>query len=137
MNKMEKIINIRYANESDVDSIYYIYEKEGWISFNRDMVKSLVVDSNSVYLVVEKNNKIIGFSRYLTDNVLTVFLAEIIVDQKYRNQGIGKCMIDEIFKLNKNQRIELMTDNPKFYERLKFRKIGDAYRRYQNKDKKY
>ncbi len=134
---MEKIINIRYAKESDVDSIYYIYEKEGWLSFNKDMVKKLVVDSNSIYLVVEKDNQIIGFSRYLTDNVLTVFLAEIIVDQEYRNQGIGKCMVDEIFKLNKDQRIELITDNPKFYERLKFRKVGDAYRRYRKEDKGY
>ncbi len=46
-------------------------------------------------------------------------------------------MVDEIFKLNKDQRIELITDNPKFYENLKFRKIGSAYRRYKNESKRY
>lgn len=130
INLMGNNINIRNINESDVEGIYNIYKKEGWGSFDKNLVEKLIVNSISKFIVVTEGEKIIGFSRYLSDNVLTVFLAEIIVEKEYRNIGVGKAMIREIFNQNEGQRIELITDNPKFYEKLEFRKVGSGYRKY-------
>ncbi len=125
-------LRLRDIMVSDVDEIYNLYKLEGWNSFNKNLVEKLIGDAGSKWSVAEQDGEIVAFARYLTDNVLTVFLAEIIVKQAYRKQGIGKLIIDDIFAKNPNQRIELITDTPKFYERLKFRDVGKAYRRYQN-----
>lgn len=121
----------RDVKESDVDEIYHLYQLEGWASFDRGLVDKLVLSSDSMWVVAENQGEVLGFARYLTDGVLTVFLAEIIVKEEYRRMGIGEKMVERIFLENPKQRLELATDSPEFYEALKFRHIGRAYRRYK------
>ncbi len=121
---------LRNIKECDIEKIYKLYEMEGWKSFTLDLVKKFFSTSN--WVIVEDNDEIIAFARYITDSVLTVFLCEIIVHKDHRRKGIGKMIIDEIFEQHKDLRIELISDEDEFYQKLGFRNVGNGYRRYQS-----
>ena len=89
---------IRPASTKDCQAIYALYKNEKWISFTEEKVTSLFSTNLSHYLVVEENQKILGFARYLTDEVMTTFLAEIIIDKSHRRKRLGQQLIEEIHK---------------------------------------
>ncbi len=124
-------MKIRKAKESDIDDIYNIYKAEEWRPFidEKCLVEKLILDSNSKFIIAEADDQVIGFARYLTDNVFKVFLAEIIVDENHRKIGVGRAIIDAVSEQNKGLIIDLITDNPKFYQTLGFKKVGDGYRK--------
>ena len=81
-----------------LSSYYSLYQNEKWLSFTEEKVTSLFSTNLSHYLVLEEDQKILGFARYLTDLVMTTFLAEIIIDKSHRRKGLGQQLIEEIHK---------------------------------------
>ena len=71
---------------------------------------------------------IIAFLRYLTDDVLTTFIAEILVDKAFRGQGLGRLLVEEIMNLHPKTRLELISEADDFYDHLRFRNVGKGYR---------
>lgn len=120
------MLEIRRAIQSDVGLIFDLYHEEGWNSFSKSKIAELL--EKSLYLVVTKNEKIIAVARYLTDGIMTTFLAEILVSQAFRCQGLGKMLIEEIRKQTDGTRLELISEADEFYEHLGFRKVGTGYR---------
>lgn len=53
---------------------------------------------NSVVFGVysEDTNALIGMARVITDFATTFYLADVIIDEKYRGQGIGKKLLSTI-----------------------------------------
>jgi len=43
-------------------------------------------------------DKLVGIARYVTDFVYTTYLADLVVDDDYQRQGIGKQLIKELHK---------------------------------------
>ena len=84
---------IRPAITKDCQAIYSLYQNEKWISFTEEKVASLFSTNLSHYLVVEENQKILGFVRYLTDEVMTTFLAEIIIDKSHRRKKLEEFVV--------------------------------------------
>ena len=66
----------------------FIKMKNGFL-LQEEKVTSLFSTNLSHYLVVEENQKILGFARYLTDEVMTTFLAEIVIDKCHRRKDWG------------------------------------------------
>ena len=57
------------------------------------------VQNSLCYAVFDDTtNRIIAFSRIVTDYVSVFYLCDVIVDEKYRGQGIAKMMLDWIMK---------------------------------------
>jgi ribosomal protein S18 acetylase RimI-like enzyme len=88
-----------------------------------------------VYICATDNEKLIGYCSLTIKNSLWMLanignIDELVVDGKYRNQGIGKLLMNEIEKIAKNhdcKRIELdsafhRTKAHEFYEKLGFEK---------------
>lgn len=120
---------IRPASTKDCQAIYALYQNEKWISFTEEKVTSLFSTNLSHYLVVEENQKILGFARYLTDEVMTTFLAEIIIDNAYRRKGLGQQLIEEIHKKYPLTRIELISEVDGFYQTVGFKPVGTGFRK--------
>lgn len=118
---------IRPATHSDVAQLFNLYHREGWASFSEDKIAELL--EKSVYLVVTEDDKIIAFARYLTDGLMTTFLAEIMVSPACRGQGLGRVLIEEIKNQTHGTRLELISEVDGFYEQLGFRKVGQGYRK--------
>ena len=120
---------IRPASTNDCQAIYALYQNEKWISFTEEKVTSLFSTNLSHYLVVEENQKILGFARYLTDEVMTTFLAEIIIGKAYRGKGLGRRLIAEIHQKYPLTRIELISEVDGFYRSISFKPVGTGFRK--------
>lgn len=120
---------IRPASTNDCQAIYALYQNEKWFSFTEEKVTSLFSTNLSHYLVVEENQKILGFTRYLTDEVMTTFLAEIIIDKAYRGKGLGRRLIAEIHQKYPLTRIELISEVDGFYRSISFKPVGTGFRK--------
>lgn len=118
---------IRISKSEDTVQIFNLYRAESWQSFSMKVVESLLEKSD--YLVIEENGEIIGFVRYLTDNILTTFIAELVIKSDCRKQGFGTQLIDVVQKRHPHTRLELISEADTFYEAIGFRKVGTGYRR--------
>lgn len=116
----------RVANQLDVQQIFELYQTENWTTLSKMRVAKLL--ETTTYLVVEENGQIIAFARYLTDGVLTTFLAELLVVSHCRGQGIGQRLIDTIRMQAPETRLEAISEADEFYEKIGFRKVGQGYR---------
>jgi (aminoalkyl)phosphonate N-acetyltransferase len=132
------MIIIRNAEPKDLDSIYgFIGELENEV-FDFQLFKCIFEENlenlSYIYFVAESNEKVIGFISLHTQKLLhhcgvVGEIQEFYIDPNFRNQGIGKILIQEVkaySKANNLMSIEvttnkLRTENVQIYERLGFR----------------
>ena len=122
-------IRLRSAGVSDLEEIYGLYEAEQWTNFSKEKITRILEADASHYLVlVNDDDKIIGFIRYITDEVETTFVAELIVNKSYRRKGFGTRLVQEVFKRYPACRLELVSEQDSFYEKIGFVPIGSGLR---------
>jgi (aminoalkyl)phosphonate N-acetyltransferase len=132
------MIIIRNAEPKDLDSIYhFICNLENEV-FDFQLFKCIFDENlenpSFVYIVAESDKKVIGFISLHTQKLLhhcgvVGEIQEFYIDPNFRNQGIGKTLIQEVktyAKANNLMSIEvtsnkLRTENVQVYEHLGFR----------------
>ena len=97
--------NYHYVNEP------YIYEKTTGGSRTREYINSLINDNLNIFVVLEKEKEIIGFL-YAYEETKGHFpfhkkrkyivLDNIVIDEKYRNNGYGEKLLNYIIEYAKN-----------------------------------
>ena len=96
---MKKAIYIsRNRDEIPVDQVVELLHKTDWAA-NRDagqIEKS--IENSMCYGVFDANKQLIGFARIITDFVTTFYLMDVVIEEIYRGQGIGRLLMDEIMK---------------------------------------
>lgn len=117
----------------------------GKLNFNRfqEIYKLKLEDKNSYYIVAIKNGKILGILTSELQEKLhrqnkQLFIEDLIVDEAYRNQGIGKALMQNAVEYAKNNNCEVIEltsyiDNEKahkFYERNNFMKHSYKFKQY-------
>ena len=117
---------IRNATDNDIQTIYEIANEEGWQTFSVDKIRQLLMTSHII--VVEDNQEIVGYTRFLTDQNVTLYITEIIISKNHRKKGYAKASLNYLQNLYPTIRIELLSENNGFYEKLNFRNIGTGYR---------
>lgn len=119
-------MQIRNAIDLDVDALYKITQAEGWHTFTKELLSKLLMTSKII--VIEDNQELVGYTRFLTDEFLTLYITEIIVAKEYRSQGYGESMIKHLQETFPTVRIELLSQYNQFYKKLSFRSIGSGFR---------
>lgn len=78
------------------------------------------------------DNNVVGLVRALSDEKITTYIAEIIVDINYRGKGIGKALLEECHKLYPSTRFDLLSteDADEFYKNNKFRIVTGFRKSY-------
>ena len=74
----------------------------------------------------EKNNKLVGYLRLLTDKAYMFYILDVMVDPDYRKQGIGKKLIGLTVKHSKEEGfikifLTAIPGSEPFYEKFGFR----------------
>ncbi|MEO0143445.1 MAG: ribosomal protein S18-alanine N-acetyltransferase [candidate division WOR-3 bacterium] len=133
---------IREANNKDLLKIVEIekvsFGKGAWGLYF--LKKFLEVKFNKI--IVAENNEILGYCAF-SDEGDIIHIKSIAVHPDYRKMGIGKALLREIMKYQKDIYLEVRVSNEpaiRLYESLGFRKIAilksyysdgeDAYRYY-------
>lgn len=115
----------------DIDAVCLLLSKSYWASSRpRDVIiKSL---ENSLCFSLFYKDKQIGFIRVTTDCATFAYLCDVIIDENYRNNGLGKWFIECMFKhpdLQNLRRWCLITrDAQEFYKKFGFNSLSNPER---------
>lgn len=140
---------IRKATVKDLDTAYNLlnelYENRIKYKIFKELYNEKITDSNSYYVVMENENKVVAILIMYIRTKLTrakreAYVESIIVDEKYRNNGIGKKMLQHAIDYAKSLDCEVIDlscvisneKGQKFYEEMGFKKHSFKYRQYMN-----
>lgn len=126
--KNDSSLLIRKAVSTDIDQIYELAQAEQWHTFSASVLKELL--KNSSFLIAEKDSKIVGYVRYLTDGIISLYVCELVVEIKERRKGIARTLISELQFKYPHSRIELISEADSFYKENGFREIGIGFRKH-------
>lgn len=92
-------------------------------------MKTLVCDKSCNCLVIEDSGRIIGFGALILNMVpcrgYVAKVEDMIIDEKYRGQGLGRKLLEELIKIAKKKKIKIinLTSHPK---RIEARKLYNS-----------
>jgi len=116
---------------SDLSEIKRLYHQENWYtSFQNEDAIGYLIAGSFCFLVVRKNNKIIGTGRVLSDGMSDAYVHNIVVDKEYRSQHIGKEIVQRLIDFcihNQIVWIGLIAEpgTESFYEKSGFQSMKD------------
>lgn len=125
-------IQLRCWREADFPAVQRLAALEGWTTFTNRPEESLVAWQHSwPALVVADGEQVIGFVRGMTDGEITTYIADLLVDPRYREKGLGRLLLQACHALNPHTRLDLISTEMAipFYRREGFRDVGPGMRR--------
>lgn len=121
-----------YKNYLTLLELLTIVEKDK-ISYKqfKNFVENL--SNNHIIIVIQDNNKIIGTGTLLIENKiihnmgLVAHIEDIVIDNNYRKQGLGKKLIDELINISIQSKcykiiLDCNEKNVNFYQKSGFTK---------------
>jgi GNAT superfamily N-acetyltransferase len=115
----------KFSNDKTIISIDKVCELLGktyWAN-NRSREKIVKSIENSICLGIYIKEKMVGFARIVTDNATMYWLCDVIIDEEYRGNGLGKKLIEIIISMEELKGLSgiLATrDARKLYEQYGF-----------------
>lgn len=122
-------VEIKLVDNWNKNEIVNLYKSGGWWknSYDKSEINSLIKGSFIFAVVVhKKTKKAIGMGRVISDGVSDGYIQDLIILEKYRNQGLGtklvKSLIDYCISKDINW-IALISepDQDEFYKKNNFR----------------
>ena len=127
----EGYVMINGREAFDVPSLQPLYAQMYWANTRPAEIIEKSLDHSLLY-GVEKNGKIVAFSRWVTDYATYAYLCDVIVDEAHRGKGLAKWMLSEALSrpdLSTMRRLSLVTqDAHGVYEAFGFKLIEHAER---------
>ena len=125
---------IRAWTEGDFLKIQQLSTEEGWPTPEKRPNDTLTAWRNSwPTLVLEYKQEVIGFLRALTDELVTTYIAEILIASEWRGQGFGQALIEVCHQLHSPARLDLLSTESAddFYEARGFRQFRGFRKSFQ------
>jgi len=117
-----------------IDKVCELLGKSYWAN-NRKRETTIKAIENSICIGIYLKEEMIGFARIVTDHATMYWICDVIIDTKYRKNGLGKKLIEIITKMKELDGmfgILATRDAQKLYEKYGFKKV-DA-EKYMRKD---
>ncbi len=125
-------IQLRVWQEADFPAIQRLTAQESWTSPTTRPTETLLAWQHSwPALVVTEGEEVIGFVRALTDGEVTTYIADLLVDLRYRRRGLGRLLVEACHALYPHARLDLISEEEAvpFYRREGFRNLGPGMRK--------
>ncbi|MGD7054242.1 GNAT family N-acetyltransferase [Sutcliffiella horikoshii] len=120
----EKLLEVRAYRKEDFLAINQLNEEEKWNNLveNKENAREAWNHSNIAY-VAEINGQLVGYIRGLTDQSITLYICELLIDRNYRGLGIGEILLNYVHDLYPMTRIEMLanSDSRTYYEQKGYR----------------
>ncbi|MDP4095173.1 MAG: GNAT family N-acetyltransferase [Bacillota bacterium] len=114
----------------DYQRLIQLFNEAGWTDKTSDLNRLKQMAENSQIVVTAWDDEyMVGFARCTTDHVFNGQINNVVVDSKYRNQGIGKCLVKKLLESDKGVTYILRGDpeNEEFYKQLGFEPAERAF----------
>ena len=115
------IISYNIHKLVDFARLIELFNEAGWKDKTSDLERlKQMVENSQIVVTAWDDDQMVGFARCTTDYVFNGQINNVVVDSRYRNQGIGKGLVSRI--LNSNERVTYMlrseTENEAFYRSM-------------------
>jgi GNAT superfamily N-acetyltransferase len=114
-----------------VNRVWDLLQKSYWAN-QRSKEKIAASIKNSLCFGVYDKEKMIGFARVVTDYATMYWLCDVIIDEEYRGNGLGKKLIEcitEMEELKGMFGILATRDAHGLYEKYGFKREPEKYMR--------
>lgn len=121
---------IKFENKIPVEDYLRLRKQVGWVDMPLKEAENAV--NNCYYSVcIKDDDKVIGLCRVIYTGDYNAYLTDVVIDENYRHQGLGKQMINNVIDYMKTHieegfkvKIFLMAgkDRDSFYEQFGFEK---------------
>ena len=126
-------IGIRAWRDEDFPAVQRLSRIEKWPTPEERPEEALHAWQRSwPTFVATERGQIIGFVRALTDEEVTTYIAEILVEAAWRGHGLGKALLDACHLLHPHTRQDLLSteESDSFYEAVGFRPFPGFRKNY-------
>jgi len=117
---------VETLTESQVSDLMDLYKNEFWCDKrNREDVVKMLAPADVIIGLVDEGDRLIAFTRVITDFVYRATIFDVIVNPTHRKMGLGVKLMDAVVNHPKLQSVETLGLHclPKmipFYERWGF-----------------
>jgi len=120
---------LKYRLEHEDDIFKAIGKDSNWDLFTKDDNKDVYKVSlkNSISYVCYNDNEFCGYIRAIPDDGLAIYISELYVIPKCRNNKIGQLLIERINNDFKNLTVYALSDEDAYYEKKGYKKIGSVF----------
>jgi ribosomal protein S18 acetylase RimI-like enzyme len=82
---------------------------------------------NSVTYVCHDSSEFCGYVRAIHDNSLAIYISELYVVPKWRNQNIGRSLLKRVKQDFSHLTVYALSDEDAYYEKIGYKKIGSVF----------
>ncbi|MEG3840357.1 GNAT family N-acetyltransferase [Microcoleus sp. herbarium14] len=125
-DKMDNYRIVETLTENQVSDLMELYKNEFWCDKrNREDVVKMLAATDVIIGLVDEDDRLIAFTRVITDFVYRATVFDVIVKPTHRKTGLGAKLMDAVVNHPKLQTVETLGLHclPKmipFYERWGF-----------------
>lgn len=81
----------------------------------------------SITYVAYQDDVLCGYSRSLDDYGFYIYVCDLLVKPDFRGMGIGRKLMECLYKDYPNQAVYVMSDVDEYYEKVNYKRIGSIY----------
>ncbi len=107
----------------EASELLKLFSQTSWAKNRSKEGIAFLLKNTTTYVTVRDNDQLIGFGRAISDGIYRAMLDDIVVDTKYRKQGVGQIIVELLVnQLNDVEQVFLNTkpDLEPFYEKYGF-----------------
>ena len=87
-------------SQMNLDDIIKLLQSTYWADKRSDeQIEKSARNSSCYGIFVEGEDKLAGFARVISDYATTYYLCDVVVDEEYRNKGLGTALVSYIESL--------------------------------------
>lgn len=91
---------IEGADQIDTDEVVSFLKTTYWANKrSKEQIRKSMEHSSCYGVYLDDEQKLVGFARVISDFATTYYLADVVIDQAYRHQGLGKALVSYIVSL--------------------------------------
>ena len=87
-------------SQMNLEDIIKLLQSTYWADKRSDeQIEKSARNSSCYGIFIEGENKLAGFARVISDYATTYYLCDVVVDEEYRNKGLGTALVSYIESL--------------------------------------
>lgn len=124
-----KYIIVEGSDSMALDQVMALLKQTYWADKrSEDQVRKSMQHSACYGVYLESEQKLVGFARVISDFATTYYLCDVIIDEGYRNNGLGEALVSHIESSPEYQGLRgilITRDAHALYEKFGYQVLND------------